>query len=90
MSNLNQGEYEKMPQMIGVPKESYPGEKRVATVPDVVQKLIKLGMIKVVPRERERPSARVESDLRRRLDAGEWSRGEALPTVSAPRVPPRR
>jgi len=29
--------------MIGVPKEVYPGEKRVATVPDVVEKLIKLG-----------------------------------------------
>jgi NAD(P) transhydrogenase subunit alpha len=28
---------------IGVPKETAPGEKRVATVPDVVQKLIKLG-----------------------------------------------
>ncbi len=32
-----------MPQLIGVPTEIYPGEKRVATVPDVVQKLIKLG-----------------------------------------------
>ncbi len=29
--------------MIGVPKESFAGEKRVATVPDVVEKLIKLG-----------------------------------------------
>jgi NAD(P) transhydrogenase subunit alpha len=32
-----------MPQSIGIPKEVFPGEKRVATVPDVVQKLIKLG-----------------------------------------------
>jgi NAD(P) transhydrogenase subunit alpha len=32
-----------MPQVIGVPKESAPGEKRVATVPEVVEKLIKLG-----------------------------------------------
>ena len=32
-----------MPQMIGVPKEHFPLEKRVATVPDVVEKLIKLG-----------------------------------------------
>ena len=32
-----------MPQTIGVPREVYPGERRVATVPDVVQKLIKLG-----------------------------------------------
>jgi NAD(P) transhydrogenase subunit alpha len=28
---------------IGVPKEIYPGEKRVATAPEVVEKLIKLG-----------------------------------------------
>ena len=31
------------PQRIGVPKETFPLEKRVATVPDVVEKLIKLG-----------------------------------------------
>ncbi len=32
-----------MPQLIGVPREIEAGEKRVATVPDVVEKLIKLG-----------------------------------------------
>ena len=32
-----------MPQIIGIPKETFPGEKRVATVPDVVEKLRKLG-----------------------------------------------
>jgi NAD(P) transhydrogenase subunit alpha len=32
-----------MPLTIGVPKEIFPEEKRVATVPDVVEKLIKLG-----------------------------------------------
>ena len=32
-----------MPQTIGIPTEVFPGEKRVATVPDVVQKLLKLG-----------------------------------------------
>ena len=32
-----------MPQMIGVPKEVFPEERRVASVPEVVQKLIKLG-----------------------------------------------
>src|SRR5476649_132646 len=37
-----------MPQMIGVPKEVFTGEKRVATVPDVVQKLIKLGFVVAV------------------------------------------
>ena len=31
------------PQRIGVPRETFPGEKRVATVPDAVEKLIKLG-----------------------------------------------
>ncbi len=31
------------PQRIGVPKETAAGEKRVATVPDVVEKLVKLG-----------------------------------------------
>ena len=32
-----------MPLLIGVPRESFPGEKRVATVPEVVEKLIKQG-----------------------------------------------
>jgi H+-translocating NAD(P) transhydrogenase subunit alpha len=32
-----------MPQVIGVPRETSAGEKRVATVPEVVEKLIKLG-----------------------------------------------
>ena len=32
-----------MPQVIGVPKETAAGEKRVATVPEVAEKLIKLG-----------------------------------------------
>lgn len=36
------------PQRIGVPCEIFPGEKRVATVPDVVTKLVKLGFAVVV------------------------------------------
>jgi NAD(P) transhydrogenase subunit alpha len=32
-----------VPQLIGVPRETAAGEKRVATVPEVVEKLIKLG-----------------------------------------------
>lgn len=32
-----------MPQLIGIPRETAAGEKRVATVPEVVEKLIKLG-----------------------------------------------
>src|SRR4249919_2517031 len=37
-----------MAQVIGVPKETFPGEKRVATVPDVVGKLAKLGFSVIV------------------------------------------
>ncbi|WP_439114850.1 Re/Si-specific NAD(P)(+) transhydrogenase subunit alpha [Hydrogenophaga sp.] len=36
------------PQCIGVPREIFPGEKRVATVPEAVVKLIKLGFAVVV------------------------------------------
>jgi len=36
-------EPQKTAQRIGVPREVFPGEKRVATVPEVVEKLIKLG-----------------------------------------------
>ena len=32
-----------MPQVIGIPKEVFPGEKRVAIAPEVAQKLIGLG-----------------------------------------------
>src|SRR5450830_1868839 len=38
----------KSPQRIGVPREVFPGEKRVATVPEAVEKLIKLGFIVAV------------------------------------------
>ena len=41
--NLPAGESLKPVQCIGVPREVFPGEKRVATVPEVVEKLIKLG-----------------------------------------------
>src|SRR5262245_18980741 len=37
-----------MPQIIGVPRERADGEKRVATVPEVVEKLKKLGFNVVV------------------------------------------
>jgi NAD(P) transhydrogenase subunit alpha len=37
-----------MAQVIGVPKETFPGEKRVATVPEVVPKLAKLGFDVIV------------------------------------------
>src|SRR4029078_8145180 len=37
-----------MPQVIGIPKETFPEEKRVATVPEVAAKLIKLGFKVIV------------------------------------------
>ena len=39
-----------MPQTIGVPREVFPGERRVATVPDVVQKLNGIYGDAVVPK----------------------------------------
>ncbi|MFY8063695.1 MAG: NAD(P)(+) transhydrogenase (Re/Si-specific) subunit alpha, partial [Usitatibacteraceae bacterium] len=33
---------------IGVPREVFPGEKRVAAVPETVEKLIKLGFVVAV------------------------------------------
>ncbi|MCE1237456.1 MAG: NAD(P)(+) transhydrogenase (Re/Si-specific) subunit alpha, partial [Hyphomicrobiales bacterium] len=35
---------------IGIPRETFPGERRVATVPEVVEKLIKLGFAVSVER----------------------------------------
>jgi GntR family transcriptional regulator len=35
-----------------------------------------------VPRSEQRPGERVAADLRRRIEAGEWQSGEALPTVA--------
>jgi len=43
MGNPSSSETPNTVQRIGVPREVFPGEKRVATVPDVVGKLIKLG-----------------------------------------------
>jgi len=39
------GEMAKTGQRIGVPREIFPGEKRVASVPEAVEKLIKLGFL---------------------------------------------
>ncbi len=47
---MQTGDRAPTPQRIGVPKEIFPGEKRVATVPDVVTKLVKLGFAVVVER----------------------------------------
>ena len=45
---MQTGDNAPTPQRIGVPREVFPGEKRVATVPDVVAKLVKLGFAVVV------------------------------------------
>jgi NAD(P) transhydrogenase subunit alpha len=45
---MQTGDHAATPQRIGVPKEVFPGEKRVATVPDAVTKLVKLGFAVVV------------------------------------------
>jgi DNA-binding GntR family transcriptional regulator len=37
----------------------------------------------VVQREREMPSRRVEADLRRRIEADEWTSGQALPSIAS-------
>jgi NAD(P) transhydrogenase subunit alpha len=42
-NNVNSQEEGRMALMIGIPRETAAGEKRVATVPEVVEKLIKLG-----------------------------------------------
>ena len=47
---MQTGDSAPTPQRIGVPREIFPGEKRVATVPDVVTKLVKLGFAVVVER----------------------------------------
>ena len=57
-----------MPQVIGVPRETFADEKRVATVPDVVAKLIKLGF-RVVVQSGAGDSASVSDDAYRAAGA---------------------
>ena len=56
-----------LPQCIGVPREIFPGEKRVATVPEAVAKLIKLGF-----------SVRVESGAGELANFSDDSIGQVL------------
>ncbi len=58
-----------MPQVIGVPKETAAGEKRVATVPEVVEKLVKLGF-KVVVQSGAGDLANFSDDVYRAAGAG--------------------
>ncbi|MFO1117793.1 MAG: Re/Si-specific NAD(P)(+) transhydrogenase subunit alpha [Beijerinckiaceae bacterium] len=45
-----------MPQVIGIPREIFPGEKRVAAAPEVVQKLIGLGFSVIIEKGAGDPS----------------------------------
>ena len=57
-----------MSQVIGVPRETFAGEKRVATVPEVVEKLIKLGF-KVAVQSGAGDPANFSDDTYRAADA---------------------
>ena len=57
-----------MPQVIGVPRETWVGERRVATVPEVVEKLIKLGF-KVAVESGAGDSANFSDDVYRSAGA---------------------
>ena len=63
-------------QRIGVPRETFHGEKRVATVPDVVEKLVKLGF-KVAVESGAGDAAHFSDDTYRAVGA------EVLPDASA-------
>src|SRR6185503_12439281 len=67
-----------MPQLIGVPRESFAGEKRVATVPEVVEKLVKLGFKVAV---QSGAGAQIIGDA-----AGLWAASDVVFKVRAPSV----
>src|SRR2546426_6920750 len=81
-----------MPLVIGIPAEVAAGEKRVATVPEVVEKLIKLGFAVVV--ERGAGAAAHCGDDAYRAAGAEvvdgaaalWSRADVVFKVRAPSV----
>jgi NAD(P) transhydrogenase subunit alpha len=79
-----------MAQRIGVPKEVFAGEKRVATVPDVVQKLIKLGF-SVTVETGAGDAASISDDAYRAAGAtiqpdaaGVWANSDIIFKVRAP------
>ena len=76
--------------IIGVPTEVYPGEKRVATVPDVAEKLIKLGF-KVIVQSGAGDNANFADDTYREVGveiapdaASLWAQSEIVLKVRAP------
>jgi proton-translocating NAD(P)+ transhydrogenase subunit alpha len=70
-----------MPQTIGVPKETAAGEKRVATVPEVVERLIKLGF-KVAVQSGAGAAANFDDDTYRAAGAEVVDTAAALWSVS--------
>ncbi|MDP8985355.1 MAG: Re/Si-specific NAD(P)(+) transhydrogenase subunit alpha [Pseudomonadota bacterium] len=79
-----------MPQVIGVPKEIFPGEKRVATVPDMVEKLLKLGF-SVIVEAGAGEAATIDDEAYRAAGAtivpdaaGVWSGADIVFKVRAP------
>jgi NAD(P) transhydrogenase subunit alpha len=79
-----------MPQVIGVPRETAAGERRVATVPEVVGKLLKLGF-KVAVESGAGEAANFSDDAYRAAgaeivaDAGSlWARSDIVFKVRAP------
>ena len=79
-----------MPLTIGIPREVFAGEKRVATVPDVVEKLIKLGF-KVVGQSGAGDQANCSDDSYRQAGAeiiadaaGLWANSDLVFKVRGP------
>jgi NAD(P) transhydrogenase subunit alpha len=79
-----------MPQVIGVPRETAAGERRVATVPEVVEKLLKLGF-KVAVESGAGEAANFSDDAYRAAgaeivaDAGSlWARSDIVFKVRGP------
>lgn len=76
--------------LIGVPKETYPGERRVATVPDVVEKLVKQGF-RVAVESTAGDGAQISDDAYRAAGADViadraalWSSADIVFKVRAP------
>ena len=79
-----------MSQVIGVPRETFAGEKRVATVPEVVEKLIKLGF-KVAVQSGAGDAANFSDDVYRAAGAqivadapGLWAASDIVFKVRGP------
>src|SRR5262245_50265844 len=76
-----------MSQVIGVPRETFAGEKRVATVPEVAEKLIKLGC-KVKVETGAGEGANFDDDSYRaagaEVVAGVWDQADIIFKVRAP------